>query len=839
MKGDFTRWSFKPQNHYHSVLKQQGRVDVDADWNEQGAIDHHRIETEALDVIGPCGAPADNAGFMLTVAAGGKDLQISKGRAYVDGILCENEQDALVTSQPDLPNFKLPAAAGVYIAYLRVWLRHITPLDDDGIRESALSGPDTCTRAKTVWQVNFLPAGPVGSNVNCATQLAAWDSLVTASSGKMAAQAAPSDSTQTPCTIPAKAGFRRLENQLYRIEIHDAGDSTKNPVTFKWSRDNGSVVTSWLEQKTDPNLTVSSTGRDTVLGFAPGQWIELSDDNTDLNLNSGTLAPLTNVQDHTLVIDPAQAVPAGSAKIANFSLNPKIRRWDSTGLIAMTPGKWQDLEDGVQVQFSNGTFATGDYWMVPARTLKADVEWPVDGSSNPSAEPPVGVRRHYCRLAIAQFDGANWSVLGTCLPTFPALTEITTGQDKGVHITDVRAAKPDARLLNDSDVAASEILGAGIRILCDGALNPVSIQPTTCFVTLELPWPLFDPRQDSLAIFGYEYLVLAGDVRTAAGTTGAEILWRLKAPTGAAAPAVLEFVLGVLNRLKSAQQEPRILARLTLKGNFIWSQTDPNIYLDGEGFGTEQKSGNVASIGVRLPQSGDGKKGGDFQMWFWLGLPALLSGLSISPASVNIGQNATGVVTLTGPAPTGGATVSLAGVVLDASGAQLPGVSIATVPASVNVLAGQASASFAITNTTLPPNVGGPVTLQVTASFGGKTSPPANLSVTRAITLVAPLSLNPATILGAPGVPGNVTGTVNLSGPAPATGAVVALASSNPNAARPAQPTVTVPANQTSIPFTINTFAQPFNTSAQAQITATFGGTSQSATLTVLGARLG
>ncbi|PYP83784.1 MAG: hypothetical protein DMG65_23735 [Candidatus Angelobacter sp. Gp1-AA117] len=834
MKGDFTRWSFKPQNHYHSVLKQQGRVDLDADWNEQGAIDHHRTETEALDVIGQCGAPADNAGFMLTTAAGGKGLQVSKGRAYVDGILCENEADLPVTSQPDLPGFKLPTVPGVYIAYLRVWLRHITTVEDDLIRESALSGPDTCTRARTVWQVDFLPAGAVGASVNCATSLPAWDSLIGASTGKMMAQAAPFDTAQTPCTIPAKAGFRRLENQLYRVEVHDAGDAAK--ATFKWSRDNGSVVTSWMDQKTDPNLTVSNTGRDSVLGFAPGQWVELSDDTSDLNLKSGTLVPLTNVQDQTLVIDPAQAIPAGSAKIANFTINRKVRRWDSIGVISMTPGKFQDLEDGVQVQFAAGTYATGDYWMVPARTLKADVEWPLDGSS-PVAQPPLGIRRHYCRLAIVQFDGTNWAVQGTCLPTFPPLTGITSGQDKGVHITNVRLIKPDNPLLNDTDVLVTDLLGAGIRVLCDGALNAVSVQPETCFLTLELPWPFFDPRQDSNAIIGYEYLVLPGDVQTAVGSAGGEITWRLKgssAITAVGGSPTLAFVLNLLSRLQNAQQKVRILARFTLKGNYIWSQADPNVYLDGEGFGVEQKSGSNPSIGVRLPQSGDGRRGGDFEMWFFLALPVTLSGLAIAPPSVNIGQNATGTVTLTSAAPAGGAVVNLTSIVLDAAGAQLPGSTIATVPASVTVPAGQNSATFPITNTTLPPNAGGPLTLQVTASFAGKTAQ-ANLSIGRAITLTN-LVLNPVTILGGPS--SVVTGTVTLSGPAPAAGAIVALASNNPNAARPQTPTVTVPANQTSANFAITTTGQAINAAVAVQITATFAGGSHSAQMTVLGQRL-
>ena len=38
MKGDFTRDTFDPRNNYTSVLMQQGRAQVDADWNEQAAI---------------------------------------------------------------------------------------------------------------------------------------------------------------------------------------------------------------------------------------------------------------------------------------------------------------------------------------------------------------------------------------------------------------------------------------------------------------------------------------------------------------------------------------------------------------------------------------------------------------------------------------------------------------------------------------------------------------------------------------------------------------------------------------------------------------------------------
>src|SRR5262249_25202195 len=116
MKGDFTRWTFRPEMHYHGVLKQQGRVDLDADWNEQNAIAAYRVETETRDVLGPAGAPAGNAGFLLTADPKGANLTIAKGRAYVDGILIQNEAAITIDAQPDLPGFQMPKTPGMYLA---------------------------------------------------------------------------------------------------------------------------------------------------------------------------------------------------------------------------------------------------------------------------------------------------------------------------------------------------------------------------------------------------------------------------------------------------------------------------------------------------------------------------------------------------------------------------------------------------------------------------------------------------------------------------------------------------------------------------------------------------
>src|SRR5215471_16215526 len=104
MPGDYSRKIFNRKKHYSGVLMQQGRVQLDADWNEQLDIQLCRIETEAVDVIGSSGVPQGSDGFKIGIAPDGRDLTISAGRIYVDGILCELENPATYTSQPYYPN---------------------------------------------------------------------------------------------------------------------------------------------------------------------------------------------------------------------------------------------------------------------------------------------------------------------------------------------------------------------------------------------------------------------------------------------------------------------------------------------------------------------------------------------------------------------------------------------------------------------------------------------------------------------------------------------------------------------------------------------------------------
>jgi hypothetical protein len=455
MKGDFSRLTFREHARYSGVLMQQGRVQVDADWNEQLATQRYLDETEATDVIGPSGAPKHAPGFRICVDPCG-ELSIGKGRFYVDGILVVNDCERAYADQPDYPH---PPAVRDHLAdgqaalvYLDVWHRHVTALEDPRLKEVALGGADTATRMKTIWQVKILPlalaaggtpaavagappqccAGCGGSTLSggCDAQYPEWDQLLRPAPPKLAARTQPQP-PEAPCLLPPSAGYLRLENQLYRVEVH-AGSATSAP-SLKWSRDNGIVVTA-IEELNGALVTVRDLGRDSALGFESGQWVELFDRGHELRGEPGALAEVLDINVSRRQI----TLRAATGFVLDKTLAPRLRRWDQRGpglvggAVPVTPG-WIALEDGIEVQLgATGSHRTGDYWLIPARTATGSIEWPpfeageapLPAGPSPKALPPFGIRHHYCRLALIQRQGTALRLLDDCRKIFAPLTEL-------------------------------------------------------------------------------------------------------------------------------------------------------------------------------------------------------------------------------------------------------------------------------------------------------------------------------------------------------------------------------------------------------------------------------
>jgi hypothetical protein len=229
-------------------------------------------------------------------------------------------------------------------------------------------------------------------------------------------------------------------------------------------------------------------------------------------------------------------------------------------------------------------------------------------------------------------------------------------------------------------------------------------------------------------------------------------------------------------------------------------------------------AGNV--VGWAVKGSANGTASTHAVMWVPSdAAPNFSQGVALSQSSVVAGDSVQATVTLSQPAPAGGAVVNLAGVVNTAA------VTF-QMPSSVTVVEGETSASFTVsTAATTLTGFTRPALLDIQAAYGDTTQ-------TALVAVAPPLSL---TSLGV--APGNVTGgtnatgTVTLSGPAPAGGALVTLSSNSP--AANVQASVLVPAGLTSASFNVQT--NTVTTFVTTTLTATYGTipSTQTARLTV------
>jgi hypothetical protein len=461
-RGDVTRDTFDSSNRFSKVLLQQGRVQLDADWNEQTSITAHQIRNLACDIGSEHWGPHKGSGFALsTVDDSDIGFYISPGHYYVNGVLCEvglDESGKFITyaSQPDYPlpddqtvdaiKSRLEEGEAKALAYLDVWERHYNYINEDTLREVALGGPDTATRAKTIWQVKILILSAElfeGSNdvANILKEtypafLKVIESETKPGSGKLCAKVNDKKGDETdPCLIEPDSRYRGNENQLYRVEIHKSGvaegyteNSGLGNATFKWSRENASVFFPITDIQSNL-ISLEHLGKDCRYGLKPNDWVEVIDDDSVLQCRADKLLQVKSIdtENRTVTLNEASEM----ISIFDESKHSYLRRWDhadddENGIAVIANSdteKWFDLEDGVQVQFkgikeevlrdvSDGIeipafYKTGDYWLIPARTITGDIEWPRDKDGKARCIPAQGVQHHYAPLAL--FDGGNSS----------------------------------------------------------------------------------------------------------------------------------------------------------------------------------------------------------------------------------------------------------------------------------------------------------------------------------------------------------------------------------------------------------------------------------------------
>ncbi len=560
-------------------------------------------------------------------------------------------------SPPALPLAGLidpPSAGDRFVAYLEVWERLITAVEDPGIREVALGTLDTSVRTRLMGQVKVAPLSvsvPEGSQVPIAR--AAFDD-VEKSAGQLFLTVPTGSTTPDPCALPTAQGYSGEDNRLYRIQVHHGGSLSQ--VTFTWSRDNASEMFA---------ADLSSGGElvlDASTPLAAGDLVEVLSSVVDLgddqlgSVSIGSFVPPERAvgQLGQLIEVPSQAgddsvrfrladVDDASVPVALdqrygdlTTAGLKLRRWHGVldpqrlaGGGGVDPSASYVLEDGITVTLSaTGTFRPGQYWQYQART------------GVPPAEPwrglPHGPERWFTPLALLRLPESSppgvdepWELVGWLDERFDRLcelqaddiafdgdripTESDTVQEALEELYErIPANQVWPRLSgkgiswhNDRPMALAEF-NAGLQVRFTEEMNPATATPSAFVVTVEAP------------LDGNPAITIPHIVDGTVNVSGP--VWTfVPRPLDGGQVATWERALGRAVR-----------CRVRLAADVILDLAGERP-LDGDAFGRLVTSGYDTWVELDLP-SGDGQRGGDFHSWFFLqGPPPLVHVESVSP----------------------------------------------------------------------------------------------------------------------------------------------------------------------------------------------------------------
>lgn len=595
------------------------------------------------------------------------------------------------------------------------------------------------------------PAPPMP---DCCTTM--YSNTAVVSTGTMSASTSPGGSDCSCQPIPA-AGYQGLENQLYRIEIHQAGDETR--ATLKWSRENASVVVA-IQSVAGQSVTVELLGPDDNLGFQANQWVEISDDHSLFGETPNQPGLLYQIQS----VDPTVPSITLTTPVVpvDINRNPRLRRWDQTGALAsasgvpLSLGTWLLLENGIQISFSSGSYQSGDYWTIPARAATGLIDWPPCGGNGDSFQPPNSIIVYNAPLACIHWDAnSRLPVVEDCRRFFSPLTELSTpAAPKALHVTNINWT-------NDALITADVWVANGLSITLDGA--PTSAITNAEFVvTLEsifdpfpqgIRLPFFDAAefiQQHPSTFLRTNFVIDSNITVTSST----INWTMPYLK---APQIQQLTIQAINAglLFGTRFGQYGRVRCRLLGNTVSSGTgSTQLFLDGRSDGQPTTNADgTTRMDLQLP-SGSSQQSSDFDSWFYVAPTLLITSLNVAyPAlyATEINGTVTGV-SATPSDPATGATPPVVSPYVtvftnyralvdtqltlslhDSIGAGTP---LATIESPLNIHAGEISATAAITVTGNPVTNGVPTTITLTleASIATALGPIAATPVTFTLT---------------------------------------------------------------------------------------------------------
>jgi rRNA maturation endonuclease Nob1 len=403
--------------------------------------------------------PSDNADYLLTSSS------------------VAEKADAIRTNRQERYSAKQLRKPIYYMVYTDVWNRGITHLEDPEIREVALGGPDTATRLQTVCQIKLkeikddegVKEEEDNSNgsrqhdlhhVNFQEKINIGEQKIKEMNEERSGRLTIISSPNSTSLLRSDASFGTIGNHLYRVQIHDSGeskghynsnksrrknaDNNNNNTTFKWSKDNASVAFP-IKQLYEDKVVLDQGARSLASVFRIGDLIEIIDDvdelseqprghlrrishvdidNRTLSWSSGLNSDQTEIR---YLHDPIKS----DSKRYRSGLHPKVILWDGIKYVNTTEGEVEEdssdrlisldgssgIDRPIRIRFDPGVFSSGDYWTFATR-------------SNGSIEllksaKPMGTKHHYAILALVRKQiGKEIEVIADLRHTFQPLTDL-------------------------------------------------------------------------------------------------------------------------------------------------------------------------------------------------------------------------------------------------------------------------------------------------------------------------------------------------------------------------------------------------------------------------------
>lgn len=462
MTADISRHSLRPAQNFTGVVRQQGRVPLDADETESDDLASLALRQMVAETICARGSPDD--GFTIgppTFDGEAIDFPIAAGTFYLGGARLESLGHSY-DSQPDGLTFPLddpgpdaPEAGRHDLVWLQGWEQTVTATEDSELFERALGGPDTTARRRMMWRVQVMQDAPD----DC---VEAFDELVDEvfeggvldpegceilSEARLTIGFTQLEPLEDLCRPGAQQGFLGARNEAFRIQV-------TGPGRFVWGRDNAAplyrVQVATDEAGARRRIAFLTLPRDEFGWPLAGMTVELlrwgsllanqekAAEPSGLLLRVGTGY---DPQDRSILVlddvppewDAWFATAEGQAAV-----NPRdeddaqayffLRVWTGGGAgaavdHAMDIGNPVELgETGLTATF-DGPGLAGDYWIVSARPNTPTLVTPwalLDGA------PPAGPRRLIAPLALLRWTSVDSGEVIDCRHRFRPLCEVGT-----------------------------------------------------------------------------------------------------------------------------------------------------------------------------------------------------------------------------------------------------------------------------------------------------------------------------------------------------------------------------------------------------------------------------